>query len=70
MARKIASCPNFPVGYPNSSMPDPLAIQIGSTLPFAGPTINMGYNAPDQMHFWMLLIKLQILHPILIMVQS
>jgi hypothetical protein len=30
-------------------MPDPLAIQIGSTLPFsvAGPTINMGYNAPD-----------------------
>jgi hypothetical protein len=30
-------------------MPDPLAIQIGSTLPFSlqGPTINMGYNAPD-----------------------
>ncbi len=41
--------PNFPVGYPNSSMPDPLAIQIGSTLPFSlqGPNINMGYNAPD-----------------------
>lgn len=41
--------PNFPVAYPNSNMPDPLAIQIGSTLPFSlqGPTINMGYNAPD-----------------------
>lgn len=38
--------PNFPTGYPNTSMPDPLAIQIGSTLPFSlqGPTINMGYN--------------------------
>jgi uncharacterized protein (DUF1501 family) len=41
--------PNFPVAYPNSNMPDPLAIQIGSTLPFSlqGPNINMGYNAPD-----------------------
>jgi len=41
--------PDFPTGYPNSSMPDPLAIQIGSTLPFSlqGPNINMGYNAPD-----------------------
>jgi uncharacterized protein (DUF1501 family) len=41
--------PGFPVGFPNSSMPDPLAIQIGSTLPFSlqGPNINMGYNAPD-----------------------
>ena len=41
--------PNFPNGYPNGDMPDPLAIQIGSTLPFSlqGPNINMGYNAPD-----------------------
>ncbi len=41
--------PNFPTGYPNNDMPDPLAIQIGSTLPFSlqGPNINMGYNAPD-----------------------
>lgn len=41
--------PNFPAGYPSTSMPDPLAIQIGSTLPFSlqGPSINMGYNAPD-----------------------
>lgn len=41
--------PEFPVGYPNSDMLDPLSIQIGSTLPFSlqGPNINMGYNAPD-----------------------
>jgi uncharacterized protein (DUF1501 family) len=41
--------PNFPAAYPNPNMPDPLAIQIGSTLPFSlqGPNINMGYNAPD-----------------------
>ncbi len=36
----------FPTAFPNSDMPDPLAIQIGSTLPFSlqGPAINMGYN--------------------------
>jgi uncharacterized protein (DUF1501 family) len=41
--------PNFPTGYPNAGMPDPLAIQIGSTLPFSlqGPTMNMGYSTPD-----------------------
>ena len=41
--------PNFPVGYPTAEMPDPLAIQIGSTLPFSlqGPTINLAYSVPD-----------------------
>lgn len=41
--------PNYPAAYPNTNMPDPLAIQIGSTLPFSlqGPNINMGYNSPD-----------------------
>ena len=41
--------PNFPTGYPSTDMPDPLAIQIGSSLPFSlqGPSINMGYTAPD-----------------------
>lgn len=41
--------PNYPTAYPTSDMPDPLAIQIGSTLPFSlqGPNINMGYSAPD-----------------------
>jgi uncharacterized protein (DUF1501 family) len=40
--------PNFPIGYPNANMPDPLAIQIGSTLPFSlqGPKINMAYSVP------------------------
>ncbi len=39
----------FPTGFPNADMPDPLAIQIGSTLPFSlqGPGINMGYNVTD-----------------------
>lgn len=48
--------PFFPGGngstqpvYPNAQMPDPLAIQIGSTLPFSlqGPGVNMGYNVSD-----------------------
>jgi uncharacterized protein (DUF1501 family) len=43
------SYPGFPVGYPNASNPDPLAIQIGGALPLSlqGPNINMGYNAPN-----------------------
>lgn len=43
------SYPGFPVGYPNATMPDPLAIQIGGALPLSlqGPSINMGYNAPN-----------------------
>jgi uncharacterized protein (DUF1501 family) len=41
--------PNFPDNYPTSEMPDPLAIQIGSTLPFIlqGQNINMGYSVTD-----------------------
>ncbi len=41
--------PNFPGDYPNTEMPDPVAVQIGSTLPFSlqGPTVNMGYNVSD-----------------------
>ncbi|MFN8282424.1 MAG: DUF1501 domain-containing protein [Chitinophagales bacterium] len=41
--------PGYPVGYPTVAMPDPLAIEIGSTLPFClqGPNMNMGYSAPD-----------------------
>ncbi len=41
--------PDFPTGYPTADMPDPLAIQIGSSLPFSlqGPTINMAYSVPD-----------------------
>ncbi len=41
--------PNYPGAYPNVDMPDPLAIQIGSTLPFSlqGPAVNMGYNVSN-----------------------
>lgn len=39
----------FPGAFPSKDMPDPLAIQIGSTLPFSlqGPGINMGYNVTN-----------------------
>lgn len=41
--------PAYPQNYPNPQMPDPLAVQIGSTLPFSlqGPAVNMGYNVTD-----------------------
>lgn len=41
--------PGFPSGYPNSNMPDPLAIQIGSSLPLTlqGNSINVGYNVSN-----------------------
>ncbi|MGQ3012886.1 MAG: DUF1501 domain-containing protein [Flavobacteriales bacterium] len=36
--------PGFPTGYPNSVMPDPLAISIGANVPllFQGPAAQMG----------------------------
>lgn len=41
--------PGFPDGYPNSTMPDPLAIQVGSTISpgLEGPTANMGMAFTD-----------------------
>ncbi|MEI9946874.1 MAG: DUF1501 domain-containing protein [Chitinophagaceae bacterium] len=41
--------PSYPAAYPNTNMQDPLAIQIGSTLPFSlqGPAVNMGYNVSN-----------------------
>ncbi|MBL7726382.1 MAG: hypothetical protein JNM68_01800, partial [Dinghuibacter sp.] len=49
--------PNFPLGYPNASMPDPLAIQIGSTasLTFQGPTVNMGMSITNPTSFYNLI---------------
>jgi uncharacterized protein (DUF1501 family) len=46
--------PNFPNGYPNSNMPDPLAIQIGSTssLTFQGPAVNMGMSITNPTSFY------------------
>jgi uncharacterized protein (DUF1501 family) len=41
--------PGYPNGYPNTNAPDPLAIQIGSSLPLTlqGDNINVGYNVSD-----------------------
>ena len=49
MGRELdTTYPNYPQDYPkdNALMADPLAIQIGSSLPFSlqGPAVNMGYN--------------------------
>lgn len=49
--------PNFPVGYPNSDMTDPLGIQIGSTtsLTFQGPSVSMGMSISNPASFYNLL---------------
>jgi uncharacterized protein (DUF1501 family) len=46
--------PNYPNGYPNSAMTDPLAIQIGSTssLTFQGPQVNMGMSITNPTSFY------------------
>jgi uncharacterized protein (DUF1501 family) len=52
---------NYPVGYPNSIMPDPLAIQIGSTVSPAmqGPAVNMGLAISDPNNFYNLINGIQ-----------
>jgi uncharacterized protein (DUF1501 family) len=49
--------PNFPIGYPNSDMPDPLGIQIGSTtsLTFQGPSVSTGMSISNPTSFYNLL---------------
>jgi len=49
--------PNFPTGYPNTDMPDPLAIQIGSstTLTSHGSTANMGMSITNPTTFYNLI---------------
>ena len=46
--------PDFPTGYPNSSMPDPLGIQIGSvtSLVFQGPSMSMGMSISNPTSFY------------------
>jgi uncharacterized protein (DUF1501 family) len=46
--------PNFPNGYPNASMTDPLAIQIGSvtSLTFQGPAVSMGMSISSATNFY------------------
>jgi uncharacterized protein (DUF1501 family) len=49
--------PNFPTGYPNATMPDPIAIQVGSFVSpvFQGPTINLAMAISDPTSFYNLL---------------
>ncbi|HEX5625930.1 MAG TPA: DUF1501 domain-containing protein [Saprospiraceae bacterium] len=48
--------PGFPLGYPNASNPDPLAVQVGGNLPllFQGPNAQMAMNVsnPDIFGTW------------------
>ncbi len=49
--------PNFPSGYPSASMPDPLAIQIGSStsLTTQGPNVNMAMSITNPTSFYNLI---------------
>ena len=53
--------PGFPNGYPNSSMTDPLGIQIGSvtSLTFQGPQVSMGMSISDPVNFYNLINGIQ-----------
>jgi uncharacterized protein (DUF1501 family) len=53
--------PNYPVGYPNTQMPDPLGIQIGSStsLTFQGPSVNMGISITNPTSFYNLINGVQ-----------
>ena len=49
--------PNFPISYPNASMPDPLAIQIGSitSLTLQGPSVSLGVSISSATNFYNLI---------------
>jgi len=53
--------PGFPVGYPNLSMPDPLAIEIGSVLSlgFQGGEMNVSMSVSDPTNFYRLINGVQ-----------
>lgn len=53
--------PNYPTGYPNPAMPDPLALQIGTSLSLAlqGPTAGMGMTISDPTNFYNLVNGIQ-----------
>ncbi|MEN9685037.1 MAG: hypothetical protein RLZZ28_823 [Bacteroidota bacterium] len=53
--------PNFPNGYPNASMQDPLAIQIGSatSLTLQGPAVSMGMSISNTSNFYNLVNGIQ-----------
>ena len=53
--------PNFPNGYPNATMTDPLAIQIGSatSLTLQGPAVSMGMSISNTSNFYNLVNGVQ-----------
>jgi uncharacterized protein (DUF1501 family) len=53
--------PNYPAGYPNSIMPDPLALEIGSvvSLGLQGPAVSMGMSITDPTNFYNLINGIQ-----------
>ncbi len=53
--------PNYPNGYPNTSSPDPLAIQIGSvtSLTVQGPAVSMGLSISSTSNFYNLISGVQ-----------
>ncbi len=53
--------PNFPNGYPNASMKDPLSIQIGSvtSLTLQGPAVSMGMSISNPNSFYNLVNGVQ-----------
>lgn len=53
--------PNYLAGYPNTQMPDPLGIQIGSStsLTFQGPSVNMGISITSATNFYNLINGIQ-----------
>ncbi len=53
--------PNFPNGYPNASMKDPLSIQIGSvtSLTLQGPGVSMGMSISNPTSFYNLVNGVQ-----------
>lgn len=53
--------PNFPNGYPNSTMTDPLGIQIGSitSLTFQGPQVSTGMSISNPNSFYNLIKGVQ-----------
>jgi len=57
MGRYLAEeFPVYPEGFPNAVMPDPLAIQIGSTITpgLQGPGVSMGMTITDPTKFYQL----------------
>ncbi len=53
--------PNFPNGYPNTDVPDPLSVELGGTLSltFQGPFAGMGMSITNPQEFYNLVRGIQ-----------